>query len=391
MALADLCYIDETGYHYPDYPTVLQYYKDSYKAVYGDDIYLEADSQDGQWITIQAQAAYDTMAMGAAVYNSFSPTFAQSDALSRDVKINGIARRIPTFSTVDLVIVGQAGTTINNGQVRDELQQVWELPATVLIPASGTITVTGTAAVAGAINAAANSITSIATPTRGWQSVTNPVPAAEGNPTETDAELRLRQSVSVALPSLSVLEGTTGAVNAILGVDRVRSYENDTNVVDSDGLPPHSIAIVVDGGASQEIGDAIAKKKTPGTVTYGTTAVTTTDIYGNTNVINFFRPTPAVVKIVVTIQPQLYYSATTEALIKQNLVDYINSLPIGDDVFISKLFTPANFAGVGLGSTFYITALTAAKNAGAQGTANLVIAFNEAASATLADITVVTL
>lgn len=388
MALAELCYIDNTGFHFPDFPTVLQYYKDAYKAIYGADIYLEADSQDGQWIAIQAQAAYDTMAMGAAVYNSFSPATSQSDALSRDVKINGIARRVPTFSTVDLVLVGQAGATITNGQARDVLEQLWNLPASVVIPLSGTITVTGTAAEPGAVSAAANSITTIATPTRGWQTVNNVLPASEGNPVETDAELRLRQTVSVSLPSLSVLEGTVGAVNALPGVKRVRAYENDTDTTNADGLPPHSISLVVDGGDAQGIGEAIAKKKTPGTATYGTTSVDTFDIYGIQNTINFFRPTPATIKVVVTIQPQLYYASSTEEAIKQSLVDYINALAIGDDVFISKLYTPANFGGVGLGQTFYITTLTAAKNAGPQGTTNLTIAFNEAAAATLADITV---
>ena len=44
MALA---YIDDTGIHLPDYPTVLDHVKGVMHDIYGDDLYIEADSQDG--------------------------------------------------------------------------------------------------------------------------------------------------------------------------------------------------------------------------------------------------------------------------------------------------------------------------------------------------------
>ena len=40
--------IDATGIRAPGYGEVLQYFKDQYRAIYGADTYLEADSQDGQ-------------------------------------------------------------------------------------------------------------------------------------------------------------------------------------------------------------------------------------------------------------------------------------------------------------------------------------------------------
>ena len=212
MAIADLAYVDATGFHYPDYPTVLEQLKDEYRTIYGNDVYLEADSQDGQWVAVMALAIFDTMQVAASVYNSFSPLTAQSDALSRNVKINGIRRRVATYSQVDLRIVGQVGTTINNGQAEDTLGQKWNLPVSVTIPVGGEITVTATAVDIGAKTASANTITKISTPTLGWQTVNNALAAVPGNPVETDAELRKRQKVSTALPSLSVLDGIVGAV-----------------------------------------------------------------------------------------------------------------------------------------------------------------------------------
>ena len=70
MPLSDLAYIDAEGFHFPDYPAVLAFYQQAYRDIYGADTYLEADSQDGQWVAVQALAAYDCMALAASVYNA---------------------------------------------------------------------------------------------------------------------------------------------------------------------------------------------------------------------------------------------------------------------------------------------------------------------------------
>ena len=392
MAIADLVYVDATGFHYPDYPTVLQYLTDEYKAIYGADTYLEPDSQDGQWLAILALAIFDTMQVAAAVYSSFSPLTAQADALSRNVKINGIRRRAATYSTADLTIVGQAGTIILDVQAEDTLSQKWSLPASVTIPPGGSIVVTATAVDIGAITAQPNTINKIATPTLGWQTVNNAAAATVGNPVETDAELRRRQTFSTALPSLSVIDGTIGAVASIAGVTRFRGYENDSDVTDANGIPAHSIAIVAEGGDQQAIGEAIANKKTPGTGTYGSTTVTTYDQYGLPNLINFFRPTPATIRVEVTIQALTGYTTGFAGLIAAAVAASIQALEIGDDVLITKLYVPANLPGQAAGATLDITQLRIKKNAGAFGTSNLTLTFNEVAECDPAvDVTVIVL
>ncbi|PZZ19315.1 hypothetical protein DIV23_33010, partial [Escherichia coli] len=79
---------------------------------------------------------------------------------------------------------------------------------------------TATCSVSGAVAALAGTITEINTPTRGWVSVTNPAAATVGSPAETDAELRIRQSQSVALPSITPFEALDGAVSNVTGVTR---------------------------------------------------------------------------------------------------------------------------------------------------------------------------
>jgi uncharacterized phage protein gp47/JayE len=389
MAISDLIYIDNTGVVTPDYPAVLETIKSQYAGIYGADVYLDADSQDGQFISILSLQIYDLINLFGLVYNSFSPTYAQADALSRNVKINGIARKVATYSTVDLTIVGVPGTTIINGQAEDTLSQKWDLPASVVIPSDGDITVTATAAKIGTVSAAAGTVIKIATPTLGWQSVTNASAAAEGAPVESDAELRIRQKHSTALPSLSVLEGITGAIADIAGVTQYRSYENDSTVTDANGIPGHSIAIVVEGGDAQTIGETIALKKTPGTGTYGTTSVETFDKYNVPNVIYFFRPTTATISVEVTISALQGYTSGYAASIAADVAATINRLSIGDDVLITKLYVPANLPGTQAGSTFDITQIRIKKNSGSYTTGNITIAFNEVAECASINVSVI--
>lgn len=389
MNLSDIVYIDSTGYHYADYPTILQWLQDEYRAIYGADVYLEPDSQDGQLLAIQARAMFDSAVVGAANYNARSPSTAQGVGLSSAVKINGIKRQIPTNSTVDLDIGGTVGTTILNGIAEDTNKNKWLLPASVIIPISGTITVTASAENAGAINAQAATITKIYTPTLGWQTVNNVLAATPGAPVESDAELRVRQTTSVALPSLSVFEGTKGAVANVAGVTRSEGYENDSGSTDGDGIPAHTISMVVEGGDTQDIAEAIAAKKTPGTRTYGTTSATTYDKYGMPNVINFYRPTIVPIKVQVDLTAYTGYTTGYDTLIKQAVADLINSLKIGQDVLITKLYVPANLPGTTPGTTFDIIVIEIAKVGDAFGTINVPITFNEAASCDVNDVTVV--
>ena len=56
MDVSDLVFIDATGYNCADYPTFLTWVQGQYQAIYGSDVYLGADSMDGQWTAILAQA-----------------------------------------------------------------------------------------------------------------------------------------------------------------------------------------------------------------------------------------------------------------------------------------------------------------------------------------------
>ena len=379
--------IDETGIRAPTYVEILEFFKTQFRAIYGQDIYIEPDSQDGQWLAVLAAAVNDSNAVAIRIYNSFSPASAQGGALSNNVMINGIARAAASRSSVDVLLVGQAGTTIARGVVEDTNKQKWDLPLQVVIPPAGQISVTAIAQVVGAIIAPAGTVTGIATPVRGWQSVTNPSDAVAGAPVESDASLRVRQAFSVALPSRTVLEGTVGAVASLPGVVRYRAYENDTPYVDADGLPPHSIALVVEGGDAQAIAGAIALKKTPGTGTYGNTTTVVDDVYGNPLAIQFFRPPTAAITAAVTIKALKGYTAAIGLSIREAIAAYVNEVGIGGGVSGSVEWADAVTAAnrVPENWTFKISVLTLAGPNGA-GTPDVEVAFNASPSMAVDDV-----
>lgn len=388
MNISDLIYIDSTGFHYPDFPTIFARYQDAYRVIYGADVYIDADSQDGAMLALFAQSVYDLCVSFSGVYTSFSPALAIGDALSRNVAINGITRREATYSTADVDIVGTVGTTIAAGKIRDGIGNLWSIPLNTVIPIGGVITVTATCDTIGDITAAPNALSQIATPQRGWVSVTNPLPAVAGVAVESDAELRLRQQLSTMLTAYDSIGAIESGIADVAGVTEQKLYENDTGSTNSDGLVAHTIAAVVLGGDTQDIIDAIGDNKPPACGTQGTTSGTYVDSRGVSKTINFYRPTPVAIKVEIDITALFGFVSDYETELKQAVADAVNALSIGDDVLITRLFAPATLWGRDGGATYNLTSLKIAKLADALGTADIAIAYTEMATLSVSNITV---
>lgn len=337
--------VSNTGISCPTYAEVLDAVQALYRSIYGSDIYIDPDSQDGQLIAAFAAAIDDCNKMSVAVFRSFSPSYAQGAGLSSVVKINGIRRLESSHSTATGTLVGVAGTIVTEGVVKDVDGNLWDLPATVTIPISGEITVTVTAQEPGVIVAPAGSIDSINTPTFGWQSFVSVTDAIPGDPVEDDAELRARQAVSTALPAQDVIEALIGTLANLPGVQRLKVYENDTGTTDAHGIPEHSICCVVQGGDTTDIAETIHSKKTPGTGTYGDTTIVVTDQYGLETSISFEVLDLIDCSATIVLQPLTGYLSTTGELIQEVVAAYYNSLQIGEGSYMSRLWNPANLSG----------------------------------------------
>jgi len=379
--------LDTSGFSYADFPTHLTYVQDIFRNIYGQDIYLEADSQDGQLCAAFATALYDTNQTMAQVINALSPVYVQGAQQSSAVCLNGIQRLPATASTATLTLGGAAGTIISGASAKDTNGYIWDI-ATCTIGSGGTVTALATCETVGAITALPNTITTINTPIFGFNSVTNASAATTGLNTESDSALRQRQLYSTAISSITVLAGLYGALLAVTNVTRAKVLENATATTDSNGLVPFSICAIVEGGATQDIINTIGLRKTMGCNTNGTTSGTYTDAYGMNTPIKFFMVAYTPIYISISMHQYAGYTSTIATEIQNSLIAYINSLAIGQTVPYGRLWTYANLLGATDSLTYSITALTLGTSASPTGVIDVPIAFNYASQITASNIAI---
>lgn len=370
--------LTDAGVIAPTYYEVVEFLKEKYRGIYGQDAYLENDSQDGQWIGVIARAIADCGASCIDVYSTFSPKTATKEALSRNVAINGIKRATATRSIVDIVVSGIPGTTITNGHAADENGNKWMFPEVVLIPPSGSITFSAKSSEIGAMLALPNTVVKIGKPTRGWQGVTNQNGSMLGAAVEEDTKLRQRQALSVAIPSQSKTDSIKGAIFSLEGVSRCKTYENDTPKPDKLGIPPNSLCVVVSGGDATEIAQIMRAKKSMGCGYYGNTTVTVINTFSEPEQISFYRPNAVDIGFFISLVSSSEYTNEIGEDIAQSLADYVNQLDIGDRITLNKLYVPAGLFGNLDSMTYEISSIKIIAN-GIEIDGDFILGFNEVA------------
>ena len=366
----------------------------SAKQIFGNDVYLGNDSQDGQLIGVFSQAINDCNQIAAAVFNSFSPTYSQGAQLSSLVGINGLQRNTSSASTAVGTVTGTVGTEINGGVVADDNGNLWNLPSPVTIPFGGSISVTVTAQQNGNISASIGSINQIVNPQFGWQSFSNTAAAVLGQSIETDTSLKKRQSISTELSATTLTSTIIAAIANLIGVVRNGGYDNDTNSTDPNGVPSGALAMAVQGGASQDIVNSIAILKSPGCKTYGSTSGIYIDNYGVPHTINYSALGLNQIYFAFTVKRLSGWVITTELLIQETLTNFVNQLTIGEDVYATQCLGVASLTGnsttLALSQTFSISISTFFLGLTASPTTNtdLTISFNYAAQCSVANINI---
>ncbi len=346
----------------PTYFEIVEYLKSENRKIYGEDIYLENDSQDGQWIGVIAKAIADCNSSAIKAYSTMSPKTATKEALARNVALNGIKPSPATYSTVDVVISGVAGTSITKATVLDTSGNTWVLPASIMIPQLGSIIVTATAEKAGAVIAMPNTVSIIGKPTRGWHSVDNPNSSSVGQDAESDTKLRQRQSLSTANASMSQLEGLRGAILALNGVTRCVTFDNKSSVTDSNNIPAKSACVVVHGGDSHQIAKLMHIKKSMGCGYYGNTDVTILNVYNEPETISIYRADVTTISYKLAITTKDTYSSDTGDIIKNLLTEYTNALNIGDKITQNKITGVANLYGAEQSQAYEVESITIIAN-----------------------------
>jgi uncharacterized phage protein gp47/JayE len=393
--------ITAAGLTVPSFTDIQSSLISSYRAIYGSSTYLGNDSADYQWISALSLKLSDNCGLCQLAYNARSPLTAIGADLDSVVKINGLARLSSAPSTVILTLSGVPGTVVGNAVVADVNGVLWQLPTSVTIGIGGTVNSTATCQQNGPIQALPNTVnTPVGGFTAGWTAVTNPNAANVGTPVESDSNLRARQSISVALPSQTRVEGTEADLRAVPGVTHVSVLENQTNVTDSYGNTGHSITCVVQGGTDLDIATAIYNNKSIGCNTMAVTdsgalaaqvIVPITDpSSGVITNIGFIRAVSVPIYVDMDIHPlTAAYNSAMQDAIKAAVANYLNSLQIGEEVTQSALYGAALSVMPDLTKPdFSIRAMRLGTAPSPTGTTDLVLAFYQLSSGDPANVTI---
>lgn len=173
---------------------------------------------------------------------------------------------------------------------------------------------------------------------------------AAGKDRESDADFRLRllESRPVFNPTI---EHITDVINSLDSIRSVGCVYNDTSST-VDGMPPYTTEFLVAPTADidkstaqydywkEAVGQAILWNKVPGSPTYGSVTVNIADPFGTTKAVSFTVPETVNIGVKITASVNEEVGATDMAkieAIKEDIRNYVNSLPVGADVAYSKI------------------------------------------------------
>lgn len=194
----------------------------------------------------------------------------------------------------------------------------------------------------------AESVTQTVDSVSNLEAVTNLTAGTTGRAIESDADLRARRINSVQTSQSATLSAIRQAIEATDDTTLAKVFENDTDAVDDEERPPHSLELVVDGPQTSEweqmIGDTLFDVKPAGIQTFGNQDVDVIDSNGDTQTVHFNYPTSVDIHMIVNITESTDTGETLpidwEDQVKANLVAYFSGLDLGQDVVFQKLFAP---------------------------------------------------
>lgn len=311
------------------------------------------DTEDVYSLSEAVTIGLDNLVRAKVVVNTVT------NATDYTVTINGVDYTVTSDAdaTQDeiLLALDAALAAVPEFSEVDVLQQIIlssevDSPFTLAVSANLTVIDTGSpgtfvAEVPGALFIPSGALDEIQTSVAGWTSVENPADGVVGRDIETDAELRLRRRQSVSFPATATVDALLSKLLQLEDIAAAKVFENDTDAVDANGVPAHTIWVIVQGGDETEIADIIYRTKAAGIGTFGDTTVNFESDSGQIYDIKFERPTEASLYIDMTIVPidGEGYVAEAPELIKTAIAEWVTAnLTIGESLKYSRLFTPIN-------------------------------------------------
>lgn len=268
----------------------------------------------------------------------------------------------------NMIVIKSSSTftyTQNNLSIRGELKHVQ-----------------ATAKTNGSLAQKEGEISVVQTPVLGWNWVTNESPVGASEGIESDADMRIRFDTTRMRASRSM----QAFYSRLYAVDGVKSVvvRSGPILLEGDTVPAAAFVVVVKGGSDVDVATAIWKETPFGITSYGNTSVVITDPYAGTVTVDFYRPVLVPVKVKIVVNVYEGHPTNVDDVIKAAVKDKIDSLAVGENLTIGKLFVALDgIKGIAVGSIGVAKVADAAYG-------NIVdLLYYESASVSLSDITVV--
>lgn len=213
----------------------------------------------------------------------------------------------------------------------------------------------------GPVNPPIGTVNEIVSQTAGWTRVSNDLPAIAGQYAESDTLVRQSYSTRVNSQGRAMIEAIAGyLIENVTGVISAVVYENETDSVDSDGRPPHSIEAVVDGGDDYDVAYGIWLTKAGGIVTFGNVQAQIIDSFGETHTIRFNRPVSKLVwlKVVLKKNPEEQFAADTPQRVQEIIYEESKKLASGQDIILQRFYGPIYSETKGIGEITITAAIS---------------------------------
>lgn len=340
-------YINSQGVIVPDTSTVQEQVTQDLVNVFGQDLDTTPETVEGRFIQCLTDYRTNTLAINAQNANQINLRYATGRFLDAIGAFFGLDRISATSSRVLATVTGVENTVIPAGsQAKTTNGDIFYAENDITIGLTSSATGYFLSLEKGQIPCSAHSLNKIVNAVLGWETIDNTASANEGTKQESDDDFRQRIE-DARYKGISLLE----AIKAkLVNVDNVKScfaydnYTNQTITYDGVDIDAHSLVVIVDGGANQDIAEAIFKAKTGGT---GYTAisgqsVTVNVVDGAFNVtypVTFNRPEIKSFKISIQVKNISYEGSDLAGDIKaaimnwaDNKVEGVDGLKIGQNI-----------------------------------------------------------
>ncbi len=298
----------------------------------GSDFGIAPEDVAGQFNGIVARQLGIAWENLEAAYEGFDPDAAEGRLLEMLAKLTGTFRNGDTPSEVVLTCDLDIGTELipneHYAAIEDHTDIRWT-PSPTLYPSNyvavvgGAQPVTFISELLGPIDGFAGTINVIATPLVGWNSVVNPVDAELGLNVDTDPGFRLRRERELAAIGSSTVRGIAAKVSKAFfaQLQTLTVYENDTDTTDVNGVPPHSVEVLIfDGDVPTIVDNALAQvifdSKAGGIQSYGTTTAQAIALVNGVEVskpVKFTRAEQLLVYLEIDITKKTLYVGDVKA------------------------------------------------------------------------------